>query len=446
MVADYAQVTLQQVIAQVAALTDDPGTVFYTPLEITYAIQEALRVFGALTNYWRSRGSFPVSPTDTSPFYDLSVLLPQYRTRTTTLNSLVQEIQFHLFEAPSGVAGTGMSGQVSITTILNAIQRARNQFVIDTHLPNSIHPKFTTTPPPDGLVSFPQSSVFVHRVSWQDAGGQWSNLWRQDAWAFDKGYYQWPSAPAMPSAFSEAELAPLELQIFPPPLSAGNIEAITVDSLNIDITNAASTFALPDEWVHAVKYAALADILTSGGQITDALRAQYCAQRYKQALAFARDATSIIRLTTNGLPLPIDAMTAIDAGCPYWRNQTGSPQTAGVLYDLLAITPGIPDQVYSITADVVQSAPIPVDPGDYIQIGAENIDDIVNYAAHYLTLKSGGNEFKETMSLYDGFMQSVSVRKGVNAAKIQYFEPLFGQWQREESYRPDQKVLQGANS
>lgn len=441
--ADYAQVTLQQLQAQLASLLDDAAQVFYTSTETTFAIQEALRVFGALTSYWRTRGSFTVSPSDLSPFYDLSVLLPQYRTRSTTLNSLVQEIQLHLFESPSGISGTGMSGQVSVTTILNALQRARNQFVIDAHLPNNVHPKFTTTPPPDGLVSFPQSSVFVHRAAWQDAGGQWSNLWRQDAWAFDKGYYQWPSAPDTPSAFSEAELAPLELQIFPPPLSAGNIEAVTVDSIAIDITNAGTTFDIPDEWIHAVKYAALADILSSGGQITDSVRAQYCIERYKQAIAFARDATSIIRLTCNGLPLPIDAMTAIDAGCPYWRNQTGPPETAAVLYDLLAITPGSADKVYSITADVVQSAPIPVNAGDYIQIGAENIDDIVNYAAHYLTLKSGGNEFKETMPLYDGFMRAVSVRKGVNAAKIEYFEPLFGMWQREEAYRPDQKVLQG---
>jgi hypothetical protein len=34
----------------------------------------------------------------------------------------------------------------------------------------------------------------------------------------------------------------------------------------------------------------------------------------------------------------------------------------------------------------------------------------------------------------------MATRKGVNAAKIRYFEPLFGQWQREQSMRPDAKM------
>lgn len=440
----YSQITLQQLQGQVSEVLDDNAAVFYVPAEITFAIQEALRVFGALTAYWRTRKTFPVTPTAASPFYDLSKLAPQLRTRTWTLNQLVQEIQYHLFEAPTGVAGTGGSGQVTIQSILEAVQRARNRFVIDTHLPNSLHPKFTTTPPPDGLVSFPQSSVFVHRASWQDAGGQWTNLWRQDAWTFDKADYQWTTEPGMPSAYSEAELAPLQLQIYPPPVNAGNLEAITVDSLTMDLTNPAATFDIPDEWVHAVKYSALEDLLTGGGQITDSLRGQYCGQRYQQAVTFAKGARSIIRLTANGLPLPVDPMVAIDAGMPFWRNQSGTPLVAGTFYDIIAITPGLPTQKVSVGVDLVQSAPIPLAPSDFVQIGEENISDIVNYATHYLSLKCGGDEFKGTMGDYDDFMRSVAVRKGVNAAKIQYFEPLFGQWQREESYRPDQKATKEA--
>lgn len=422
-----------------ATLLDDPTLSFYVQEEITFAIQEALRVFGALTSYWRVRQSFNVSPSDQSPFYDLSLLMPQYRSRSWTVGQMVKEIQYHLLEAPSGISGSGSSGQVPINTILNAIQRARNRFVIDAHLPNTVNPNYTTTPPPDGLVSFPQSSVMIHRVSWQDAGGQWQNLWRQDAWAFDKGEYLWTSTPGMPRAYSESELAPLQLQIFPPPVNAGNLEAITVDSEQLDVSSDNSTFNIPDEWIHAVKYAALEDILTSGGQISDPLRAQYCATRYKQAVTFADNARSVIRLMCNGVPLPIDAMTAIDAGYPYWRNQTGRPMVAGVLYDVLAITPGTVDGTYSISADISQSAPIPVSLSDQIQIGTENIDDIVNYAVHYMSMKCGGNEFSGTMSLYDSYMKSVAVRAGINAVNIQYFEPLFGQWQREEGYKPDQR-------
>ncbi len=422
-------------------LLDDPTGSFYIDGEIILALKESLYVFGALTGYWRARSSFNITPSDTSQFYNLATLLPQYRPRTITLNSVVQEIQLHLLEDPSGIASTGMSGQVSIASILQAIQRARNLFVIDCKLPNTVHPNFTSSPPPDGLVEFPQTSVFVHRASWQDSGGQWANLWRQDAWAFDKGTYQWPSEPGAPTSYSESELAPLQLQIYPPPLSAGNLEAVTVDSLEMDITNPNSLFGLPDEWTNSVKYGALADLLTGGGQISDDLRGQYCTQRYQQAVAFAKDARTIIRLTCNGLPLPIDSLDAMDAGTPFWRNQPGPPQVAGVLYDLLAIGPV--DQTYNIGIDVVQAAPVPFALGDFLPIGDENLDDILSYVANYLTLKCGGNEFKSTMVNYDQYMKAVATRKGVNAAKITYLEPLLGMWQREQGVRPDAKAVKG---
>lgn len=432
----YSQVTLSQLVTQVSSLLDDETAVYWTAPEITYAIWEALRVFGAVTNYWRKRGTFDIQPSDTSPFYDLNVEIPALRSRDTTLDQIVKEIQYHLLEFPSGISGAGGSGQVTVDSILQAIQRARNRFVLDVHFPNYVHPEFAPVSPPVGIVEFPQESVFVHRVSWQDAGGAWANLWRQDDWAFDHANNQWPSEPGWPTSYSEASLAPLVLQMYPAPVDAGTMEAVTVDSMLVDISDPAATFDIPDEWIHAVKYAALEDILTGGGQITDDLRGQYASQRYDQAVAFARDARTVIRLTCNGLPLPIDSLAAIDAGFPYWRNQVGSPQMAGILYDVVAINPGAADQTYGIGVDVVTPAPLPTG-GQFVQIGQEDLENILDYASHYLTFKCGGQEFKSTMNLYDNFMKAVSMRKGVNAAKISYFETLFGKWQTEQVTRPD---------
>lgn len=434
----YSQITLSALIAQISTLLDDQTQAYWVPAEIQYAVYEALRVFGSLTSYWRQRGTFNINPTDKSPFYDLSALLPKLRSRATTVGQLCTEIQYHLLEQPSGVSGTGASGQVPIATILAAIQRARNRFVIDVHFPNTVHPNFEPVSPPNGLVFFDQSSVFVHRVSWQDSGGAWSNLWRDDTWSFDHSSQDWQVDPGAPNSYSEAELAPLILQMYPPPINAGTLEAVTVDSLLVDTTDGNSLMGVPDEWVYCIKYAALEEILTGGNQITDPMRAQYAAERYKQGVTFARDARSIIRLTCNGNPLLIDSLANIDAGCPYWRNQTGAPQMAGVLYDFAVINPGIADQTYGIGADVVTPAPLPT-LTQYLQIGEENLQDIIDYSVNYLMLKCGGAELKNTMSLYDNFMRAVSTRKGVNAAKIRYMEPLFGQWQREEGMRPDAK-------
>ena len=433
----YTQISLAQLQSQLSTLLDDPNQRYWTPPELTYSIQESLRYWGALTNYWRTRGSFSLALNTT--WYDLSVQLPALRTRTWTLNQMCQEIQYHLLEAANGISGSGMSQQVQIANVLVAIQRARNQFVIDTHMPLTLHSTAVSPPPPTGTVQFGQASIFIHRVGWQDAfTGRWFNLWREDEWALDHANYLWTVDPDFPTTYSESSLAPLTLQLSPAPLNSGQLELLKVDALFIDTTNASATFNIPDEWIHAVKYWALYDLYSSANQLNDPMRAQYCLSRYKQSVEMAQMARSIQRMQLGTIPLFIDSMQAIDAANVYWRNQPGPPSLVGVLYDFLAVSPGLPDRLYGVTADVIQSAPIPVNPGDYIQVGEEDLPELINYCTHYLSLKMGGNNLKESLPQYDSFMRKAASRGNINAAKIRYLEPLFGQPQREEAARPDE--------
>ena len=454
----YSQVSLGGLTTQISSLLDDVNARYWTALEIQYAIWEGLRVWGALTSFWRTRGSFTLQPangglwsaatfpwlpsvfpwqyTSSFPWYDLSAQLPALRSRTVTLNQITQEIQFMLLEAPNGISGAGMSGQVSVTSILNAVRRARNRFVLDAHLPLSIHAILASPPPTQGTVQFEQNAVFVHRASWQDIpGSTWNNLWREDAWSVDHGNPDWTLEPSSPLQYSESELAPLQLQLSPIPVNEGILEALTVDSVQLDLTSPTTNMLVPDEWAHAIKYAALADLLSAESQLVDPMRAQYAEQRYQQAIAFAADARSILRLTVNNVPIPLDSLAALDAGQPYWRNQTGPPQAVATLYDLFTCSPGTVDQPYGAAVDVVQSAPIPKLATDEIQLGLEDIDHLVQYVTHILTFKCGGKDF--SMAGYDDFMGAVASRKGVNRAKIRYLGPLFAQAQREWAARPD---------
>ena len=322
---------------------------------------------------------------------------------------MVQEIQYHLMEAPNGISGAGMSGQVTVTSILNAIQDARNRFVLDARFPLSVHGVFTPAPPPAGMVSYPQTSVYVHRASWIDASSlKWTNLWREDSWAMDKGNPTWTVKSVLtPQSFSEAENSPLKLQISPPPRNTGGLEALTVDSLTMNLADPNATFNIPDEWIHAVKYSALAKILRADSQIYDPLRASFAEKRYSQSVQFARDAKSILRLLCNNVPLNMDPISAVDSAYPYWRNAVGKPFVAGCLYDLLGFNP--PDTVYGIAADVVQSAPLPsAGINGFMPIGEEDLDIIKSYALNYLMIKCGGNEFKESITFYDDFLSAVS--------------------------------------
>jgi hypothetical protein len=441
--APYKDVTLSQFITQISTLMDDPTQVYWTVDEIQAVTYEALLYWGALTGYWRTRATFNAcqfSPQFQGsawapPYVDLSQQLPLIRARSYTLGNLVKEIQASLLEAPNGVSGIGMSGQITIAAIISAIQEARNLFVLDAHLPLSYHWPIANTSQ-SGIITLPDPSMYLHRLAWQDAGGQWTPLWGQDTWALDHALPDWTNTPGTPKSYSESELAPLGVQLSPPPLGAGTLEAFTVDSLSLVVADA-TTLGLPNEWVHAVKYKALAILLSSASQLNDPTRAQYSQKRYEQYVEFAHSAISILRVLVNNTPMPLDSLSNYDASNPYWMNTYGPPEVAVCMYDWVALVPAQLDQLCGMAVDVTPSAPLPT-LAQYMPVGMEDLPNIEKYVRHTLTFKCGGKEFTNTVSEYDSYMRAVDGRKRINKAEIHYLEPLFGAGMRDEQMRRDQ--------
>ena len=437
----YTQYTLTALTTEISNLLADPTQKYWTVPEIQYAIQEGMYVWGALTSYWRDSSPFNLTPNE--GIYDLSVKLPALRTRSWTLGQMVADIQYSILEAPNGILGTGMSGQTTVTAILNAINRARNRFILDSVLPFTVTSMPVLLPPSTGVVTFANNIGYLHRAAWKDGpSGTWTNLWRQDNYSADAGLYQWGTTTGTPRIFSESNLTPLELQLIPPPAAAGILQTISVMSTMLDLTKSGTTFNIPDEWIHAIKWGALSELLSVDSLIADPARAQYANTRYQQAVDFAKNSKSIIRLRFGNTPLMIDTFQSIDAGVPMWRNQQGTPQMAGIMYDLVAIVPGSPQVAYTVTADVVQSAPIPLIGTDDIDLGPEDIGHLIDYVVHILTFKCGGKEFASTYSRYNDFMDAVSFRGQINKARIQYLKPTMEQPSMEEGERPDVYQLQ----
>jgi hypothetical protein len=439
----YQSHTLSQLVSEISDLLDDPTQVYWTAQEVAYAVYEGLLYWGALTGYWRERGAFSVPATQQSfvgttstPYVDLSLYMPNLRRRTFTLDRMVREIQYILLETANGIAGTGMSGQITVSSILTALRDARNRFVQDAKFPITYHTAPFATPNPSGMIPISDNSVFLHRACWKDYRGVWTPLWREDTWAADHGSPLWTTTPGTPQKYSEAENAPLVMQLIPPPATVGSIEALTVDSLDLNLTDPAALFEVPDEWAHAIKYAALAELLSSAGQISDPVRAEYCDKRYEQYVEFAKQATSVLRVMADGVPLPIDSLAKVDLGNLNWMNQPGRSFCCGVLYDWVVPVPSNPSTAIGYTVDVVRTAPLPSF-GDYIQLGEEDIHHLKDYVQHILTFKCGGKDFLSTLSDYDSFMGAADRRMGINKAKIQYLDPLFHPDKAEQGVRPD---------
>lgn len=422
----YSQYSMNSLVAEISDQFGDPTNIQWTFAEVRLSVIEALRYWGILTNYWKSRGTFDTVAS--KAWYDLAVQLPLLRTRTLTVNDVVTEIQYHCFEQANGLSGAGMTSQFTVEEMAQAVVRGRNRLVADTGLPLTVQ-----APSAFGadVFSLPEDFAWVRHGYWIDADGSYWPLRRVDPWA-EQGYKpSWTTEPGRPIAFSVAEYPPLDVSLFPSPLSSGMLEWITANSAELSTISPTQTMLLPDEFVPAAKYSAMADLFSMDGETNDPLRADYCEKRYQQYVAIAGFHRSIVDIRVNNIPVGAIPLSSLDSKFPNWRMTYGAPNIAGTDIDLIGLS-NVPDGVYSVTADVITPAPIPETDDLPIQIGRELIGLIFNYSQHYLSNKLSGSEFSQTFSGYDDFMKAASQRNSQMKKYIQFQTPLFDQQAKEQ--------------
>lgn len=431
----YAQYTVASLIQELAALIDDPSNIQWTYAEKRYAIVEALRYWGVLTNYWKNAGQFQT--TSGQAWYDLATVLQDgdgelLRQRVVTINDVVTEMQLHSCENGTGLAGTGQSGQFTVTEMAQAVVRARNRLVADTGLPLSVT---TSSAVSTGRFDMPQDTAWIRHGYWQDSGGEISPLRKIDNWSGQSYNPRWTIEPGVPVAYAMSNTRPLQIYLYPSPLDSGTVEWVTATSADLNTTSATETLQIPDEFAPAVKYAALADIYSMDGEQSDPARADYAEKRYQQYLPIAEMHRSMIYAECNGVPMQIAPISSLDSKQPDWRMTSGRPMLAAADIDLVGLW-RVPDAAgYSITMDVVIPAPIPAnDNTGFLQIGRELVGLITDYAQHYLSFKLAGDEFAMTYSIYDGFMQAAQKRNQQLAKSIIHFgKSIFDQEAKEQN-------------
>ncbi len=418
----YAQTTQAQLASDILQALNDPAAFYWSVDEVNRAINEALLTWGAATSYWRDRGQFPsIAATG---FYDLTVQLPLLRAQTFTFGDLVTEIQYHLNESPTGFVFTDQTSQFTSIQILQALKRAANEFSLDAKV---TFEQSSTAGINGPRVSLPDTTVAIARASWTDSITQVTRaLRREDAWSEDSINPFWTTQPDLPYAFSAAETPPVTLALYPPPLNAGTLNLIFSDSEDYSAAIAGTVFPIPNEFIPAVKWKAIYSLLGTQGQGYDPFRAKYAAERYDSISKLSAQMRSVIRVQVNGTPIPLDTMAALDSARPFWQNKLGKPNFAGCLYDLLALSDVPKTNAYSISCDVVRSAPLPVLPGDFIQVGYEELPFILDLARHILSFKLGGEEFQTTFALYDNVLAGATQRNSILNTQARYLKDLFG--------------------
>lgn len=430
----YTHLTLAQARTQLAGLLHDTSNVYWTAAELDVWIKEALRTWAVAAHYWRERGT--LSTSSGTAFYDLTAALSPstLRGQVVTDTNLVRDIQYHLLEPATGTSWTG-SEQFTFSQAQNALQRRRDQFLVET----ACHLTLSTPAvgaAPDGRKVLDDTVIDVRRMAWLSSDGDYTVLWRDDEHGAQSYDSEWVQNPGTPSEYSVSVAPPLTVQLFPPPAGSGTLDMISVSSgATLDPANGV-VMGIPDDFTWAVKFGALADLLGKDGQAYDPVRAAYCQQRWDDGIQLARITTSVVQAQIANVPKPVSSLFDLETYNGNWQNESGTP-TRTLLAGLNIIGfHKVPNGAFGVSVDVLRNAPIPSADGSNLEVGREELEAILRYAQHLAAFKMHGEEFDATKQHYEHFWKLAALRNGRLRAAAQNFAVLRNRAQAEESGRP----------
>lgn len=408
--------TYKVLIAKLADRLHDRGRVFWTnsgPFpELPAYLREALRVYGALTAFYRGREFFPTTLLES--FYDLNdvgtTLEPQI-----TQHEVIADVQMRLMEPVSPTIWLG-SEQYSLDDVCLAIQRRRDRFLVETG--QTLISRYLDVPSPRGdRVVVPESVISIRRASYADAyTAQWSTLWRDDTWSATGYRPSIPLTPGRPRIYMLDTTIDQTMQLAPPPIEGGQIRLISVET-GPPITPSDGTIGVADDWVWVVTWGALADLFGMAGLAQDDARASYCEGRWQQGIEVARTAARVLRADINRQPVMTMPIADADSYSPGWENMVGPPKRVMLAGLNLVAIPIAPDVRYGVGLDVILPAPMPVGQQDQVIIPDEMVDAILDYAQHIAACKQGMGAIQQSQGLLERFMLSCGVAVAKFAAE-----------------------------
>lgn len=420
----YATTSLASAIASVSNRLADPTLTRWVSAELTLYLQESLRTWNALTESFRDTATF--APTSMVPFYDLGVVLPTLRPLSITCDQLVTAIQYALLEPATGNSWTGTS-QLALADITEALARRRDQFLLETTAIVHESTLPIAVPLTDNRFLLPESILGVRRVAWiTSPEALVVPLLLDDEWALNHFNVEWVQETSRPpQVYSIGVTPPLTLQLAPPPVDSGTLDLIAVNQGPFVALGppTPTILGVPDDWAWVVKFGVLADLFSRDGLAPDPERAAYCQQRWTQGITLARTAAVVLAARIGNVSCLIGAIPTADLYSPLWQTVPGIPSTVLTMgHNLIALSPppGVPPGggQFSVRLDVVRNAPIPVNPGDFLQVGSEILDVITDYAVHLALFKEGPGALQSSLPLLERFYRAAQFAVDQNRAQV----------------------------
>lgn len=429
-----APVTITSLQAGLRARLGVPLNPYWSDPELHLYVVEALRTWNLLTRHWRKRVAFQASPGIL--FYDLSnevftnpVLLP-YTVRDV---DLIPTLEYHLLEPPSPAVWTG-SEMFTLSDLTNALQRRRDQFLLET---GCVILQYTLPVTASSVARFllSEAVIDVRRCIFQSVTGSYYQMSREDEFALAAFLPFWDRAAVEhPKAWSISVTPPFQLQLAPAPRTIGILQLLVVPTGAVLDPTLGVVLGIPDDLTWIVKWGALADLLGRDSPARDPARATYCEQRYQQGVDLARGFSSVWNASVNNRQAKVESLYDLDAHTPNWHNTLGQPNRIGMAgLNLLALNK-MPDVDYGLTLDLVTNAPV-TDPAADLNVSPAVADALLDYAEHLAAFKMGGNEFEATTVHLQRLLRMAGVSGEREEANDRFTDSFKDREAREETQR-----------
>jgi len=431
--------SLGDAVGALASRLYDSTNQFWPQSELILYIQEALRTWNALTGYWR--GDFTFQAQQGTVWYDLtdSVAIPNtLRPLTLTDVALYNIIEAHLLEPIVGAGPWTGSTQFAINDILTAVQRGRDEALGITGCTVS----HRVLPAVTGRIVLPKTVIDIRRNVYIDPQGRIHVLWKSDyqTWlGYTPGYTTAP--PGTPHTYSISAEPVFTFDVDIPPLLPATYELLTVETGAALSVTSPSFLSVPDDWAWVIKWKALAELLGREAEPKDTIRQTYCEMRYQQGVKLLSLAPAMLALRIGNQPIFLDSVKSADAYQPSWEGQAQGTPNLGLIagLNLIALAPPAKAGNFSVTATVVENAPVPFLVSDCVLLTVDLVDVILDYAQHLASFKMGGEEFKETFALYDRFIKQALLYSSKLGAQSAFHRELVAMSQKQELHEPRYK-------
>ena len=404
-------------------------------------LNEALHTWNALTSMWRAEFSFPL--TTQTWWYDLTQVPNTLRPLTFTTTALINEMEYMLLEPASVPPSWTGSAQFQLSDLTGAIQRRRDETLNNTGCQISRSLVAATA----GRTYLPDNLIDLRRVAYIPAApGTPITLASTDIRAKYAYNPLWTVSTQTIGTYMQSTQPPLSFDVDYPPAPGGQYEVLTVNAGSAVTGVPVELLGIPDDWAWVVKYGALADLLNRESNSKDAQRAAYCNVRYQMGLKLLQFAPALLGARINNVPVSYGPLRSGDDYSPTWQALPPGPPdrvyVAGL--NLLGTSQVDAFGTYTALVEVVQNAPVTVNPTDNVQVSRQDYDAVLDLAQHLAAFKMGGAEFQATLPLWERFLTQAAVYNKKLLELGQYTRALYETSSDQERRDPREEVEQDA--